>query len=282
VGDRFYLFGGQCALRPGFGKNTLTLNDLWSYDPAGRRWRLLEAHDDRALKTPSSSDGDRPSGLAAPCMAALGRHLYLFGGFSIWPEVYSDQLWRYDTVAERWERLGPDSDAHAPWPRKRYAAPLLGLEDRLYLFGGRDCDGNDFFNDIWQFDLKSGGWTLLEENRPDDPGVISPRYALGHGLIGHHWYLFAGFGSQGSVPQLNDLWCYDLRRGTWTEMQAHDAAKDYSASARRPGVRRIPTWVTLDDRLYLFGGVDFGSGPKDDGPTVVFNDFWRGRPAQSG
>jgi len=38
----------------------------------------------------------------------------------------------------------------------------------------------------------------------------------------------------------------------------------------------------LVSRLYLFDGVDFGSGPKDDGPTVVFNDFWRGGPAQAG
>ena len=282
VGDRFYLFGGQCAVKTGWGAGTdaptIALNDLWSYDPDGRKWTLLEAHDDRCLQDPSSSDGDRPTVLAAPCMAVLGRHIYLFGGFSLWPQVFSDQIWRYDTGAGRWERLGPESGSGAPWPRKRYATPFVAWEGKLYLFGGRDLEEGrfSFFNDIWRYDPATGEWDLIQEDRPDDPGVPSPRYALGHGLVGHLWYFFGGFGSQGNTPQLNDLWCYDLRSDSWTEVQAHDGSKDYSAGAVRPGVRRIPTYVELGGALYFFGGVDFGSGPDDSGPTAVFNDFWRG------
>jgi N-acetylneuraminic acid mutarotase len=285
VGDRFYLLGGQCAVKTGWGSTaeapTMALNDLWSYSPRERKWTLLESDDGRSLRDPSSSDGDRPTVLAAPCMAVLGSHIYLFGGFSLWPQVFSNQLWRYDTGAGRWERLGPEPGSGAPWPRKRYATPLIGWEGKLYLFGGRDLEDGvfSFFNDIWQYDPAKGAWDLIQENRPDDPRVPSPRYALGHGLVDGRWYFFGGFGSQGITPQLNDLWCYDLRSGRWTEVQVHDGSKDYSANAVRPGVRRIPTYVELGGALYFFGGVDFGSGPDDDGPTAVFNDFWRGRPS---
>ncbi len=62
---------------------------------------------------------------------------------------------------------------------------------------------------------------------------------------------------------------------------AHDGAKDYAASAQRPGVKRGPAATAADDTFYLFAGFDPSSGPKEDGPTVGFNDLWRGRPAQA-
>jgi hypothetical protein len=57
------------------------------------------------------------------------------------------------------------------------------------------------------------------------------------------------------------------------------AAKDYSARAERPGVRRIPVMTSVGRAIYLFGGLDLATGPRGDGPLAAYNDFWRGTPA---
>ena len=84
----------------------------------------------------------------------------------------------------------------------------------------------------------------------------------------------------GNGPQLNDLYVYDLSKaghGKWKCLQEHDGAKDYSARATRPGVRRVPGMTASEDSIFLFGGIDLASGPHNDGPLIAVSDFWRGR-----
>ena len=94
-------------------------------------------------------------------------------------------------------------------------------------------------------------------------------------MIGDHLYLFGGFAEgKGSTPSLNDLWQYDLRAGRWDCLYPHNGAKDYSAGAERPGVRRIPVMTVGGESVYLFGGLDLATGPHGDGPLAAYNDFW--------
>ena len=176
--------------------------------------------------------------------------------------------------------MGPMENAEDPWPPMRYCPVMTSWEDRLYLWGGRDTDDRDpeFYNDLWEYDPASRKWTCIQERDADDAGRPSPRYGLAHGRVRDQWYLFGGFGGTvGNGPQFNDLWRYDLRAGTWECVCPHDAAKDYSAKAERPGVRRVPGMTSFGESVYIFGGIDLASGPKDDGPLIGFNDLWRGR-----
>ena len=34
----------------------------------------------------------------------------------------------------------------------------------------------------------------------------------------------------------------------------------------------------LDGSIYIFAGMDLGTGPDDTGPLTAYNDFWRGTP----
>ena len=34
----------------------------------------------------------------------------------------------------------------------------------------------------------------------------------------------------------------------------------------------------LNGSIYIFAGMDLGTGPDDDGPLTAYNDFWRGSP----
>jgi len=278
VGGKFYLFGGLSVLGPGW--RTCLLNDLWSYDPGTHRWELLEPHDGRALESPTSPRFHRPPTLAAMGAAGVGNRVYLMAGWGRTPQVIiSSQLWRYDISSGTWEFLGPEGGE--PWPSKRYCPAFVEYEGKLHLWGGRDTQEvpQRFYNDLWEYDIAGGRWRCLQGNRPDDPGVPSPRYGMGHARMGHYWYIFGGFGSyEGHSPQLNDLWCYDFRSGSWECLCPHDGSKDYTPSAVRPGVRRVPGMAALDDHVYLFGGLDLASGPRDEGPLIAFNDLWRGLP----
>ncbi len=292
IDDRFYLFGGLSILSEGW-KFTL-LNDLWMYDPADARWTLLEPDDGLLMEHPDCAGRGRPTTMGGFGTAVIGRKIYLFGGWghraplppTVETAVLSRQLWTYDTGTGTWGRIEAVDDA--AWPPKRYVASMTACQGRIYLWGGRDTQDRDpqFYNDLWRFDPDTRVWTCLEKNDFEAANRPSARYGQGSARIGDRWYVFGGFGPQGTFmpeevngPQLNDLWCVNLNSGDWTCLQAHDGSKDYSESAAYPGVRRVPGMVALDESVYLFGGLDLASGPNNDGPVTGFNDLWVGRQA---
>lgn len=292
IDGRFYLFGGLSILSEGW-KFTL-LNDLWMYDPTEAGWTLLEPDDGVLLEHPDCAGLGRPTTVGGFGTAVIGSRIYLFGGWghraplppTVETAVLSRQLWTYDTAAGTWERI--EAEDGAGWPPKRYVMSMTAWQDRIYIWGGRDTQDRDpqFYNDLWCFDPATSAWTCLAENNFGAVHRPSARYGHGSARIGDRWYVFGGFGPQGAFlpeevngPQLNDLWRLNLRTGAWTCLHAHDGAKDYSASAAAPGVRRVPGMVSLDEAVYLFGGLDLASGPNDDGPVTGFNDFWVGREA---
>ena len=154
----------------------------------------------------------------------------------------SIQLWSYNTASRTWDHHGPDADYSRGWPAKRYCPAMTSWNGKLYLWGGRDTVDRspEFHNDLWEYDTPTRTWTQLQDTAPGDTGRPLPRYGLGQARVGRYWYLFGGFGSQvGDGPQLNDLWRCDLETGEWACLAPHDAAKDYTATATRPGVRRV-------------------------------------------
>ena len=294
IDDRFYLFGGLSILSEGW-KFTL-LNDLWMYDPLVAHWTLLEPDDGELLEHPDCAGRDRPTTMGGFGTAVIGRKIYLFGGWghrtplppTVETAVLSRQLWTYDTGTGTWERI--EAADGAAWPPKRYVMSMTAWQGQIYVWAGRDTQDRNpqFYNDLWRFDPDTRVWTCLGENDFGAANRPSARYGQGSARIGDRWYVFGGFGPQGTFmpeevngPQLNDLWCLNLNSGDWTCLQAHDGSKDYSESAAYPGVRRVPGMVAVDESVYLFGGLDLASGPNNDGPVTGFNDLWVGRESSA-
>ena len=294
VDDRFYLFGGLSILSEGW--KFALLNDLWVYDPSDARWTLLEPDDGVLLEHPDCAGRGRPTTMGGFGTAVIGSRIYFFGGWghraplppTVETAVLSRQLWTYDTGTGTWDRI--EAADGAAVPPKRYVMSMTAWENRIYVWAGRDTQDRDpqFYNDLWCFDPATRAWTCLAENDFGAANRPSARYGQGSARIGDGWYVFGGFGPQGTFmpeevngPQMNDLWRLNLGTGDWTCLQAHDGSKDYSGSAAYPGVRRVPGMAALDDAVYLFGGLDLASGPNDDGPVTGFNDLWVGREAQA-
>ena len=282
VDGTFYLFGGLTVRAVGW--KTRLLNDLWSYDPAAGRWSLLEPDDGRMLLDPTQVDAGRPTALAAMGVGVIGKKIYMLAGWGGQQPrvVLSPQLWSYDVQQHTWECLG-SGKTQRPWPQKRYCPALTAWNGKLFLWAGRDTQDRSpqFYNDLWMYDPAAAKWEKLAANQPrltqGSKGYPTARYAMGQARVGSAWYVFGGFGSErGNGPQLNDLWRLDLRRGNWSRLEPHDGSKDYTATAVRPCVRRVPAMTAAGDAVYMFGGLDLTSGPDEQGPLIGFNDVWRG------
>jgi N-acetylneuraminic acid mutarotase len=277
VDGKFYLFGGLSVMSVGW--QFRLMNDFWSFDPGRRKWELLEPDDQRNLKTSTQVEGRRPRTLAAMGACVIDKTIYFFGGWGGHTNkvVLSGQLWSFQTDRREWELLGNGDAPKDRWPRKRYCPAVVSWQDKLYLWGGRDTEDRwppQFYNDLWTFDTKTGGWERIHKNGQAGP---TARYGMGHARIGHHWYIFGGFGNEtGSAPQLNDLWRVNLSTGVWTEIQPDDGSKDVSATTKRPSIRRVPAMTALGKSAYVFGGLDLASGPKHKEPLIAYNDLWEG------
>ncbi|MCZ7685841.1 MAG: kelch repeat-containing protein [Sandaracinaceae bacterium] len=136
--------------------------------------------------------------------------LYLFGGGGT--AGFSADTYRYGAGA--WTRL------EASGPLARYDAVMLpsSSEDALLLFGGSyGATGAAFYADLWRFDVASESWS--EVALPEGPGGRRIAWVVRDPDRGG---LYVGFGYDGDMQPLGDLWYADLDALAWAEIALPD------------------------------------------------------------
>lgn len=287
--NRLYMFGGgtlKYGRSSGQGnKRTLgALNDLWTYDPAANRWRVLEPDTGAQGFDPAA---DRPCARMLPAWVEVNGIFYLFGGLCIlgegWKFTLLNDLWAYDPAAARWELLEPDDGTLLEYPdcigndRPTTIGGFgcAGLGNRIYLFGGwghraplpPTVETAVLSRQLWCYDTQRRAW-----QRPTPTGTWPPkRYVSAMTAWGDKLYIWGGRDTQDRDPQFyNDLWEYHPAAGRWTCLQPNrPGAPD------RPSARYGMGSARIGDRWYIFGGF----GPDGDflpeevnGPQL--NDLW--------
>ncbi|MGV3505490.1 MAG: Kelch repeat-containing protein [Adhaeribacter sp.] len=234
---KLYLFGGLGAGNDHVG----VLNDLWEYDPATKKWRWLTGSDTIYQKGSYGSKG----------VAAAGNT-----------------------------------------PGARYFASGWESGGKLYLFGGNGADaagvvGN--LNDLWEYDPAANTWRWVSgsdlANGLGHYGTFSVagagnvpggRYGAVSWQNNGRLYLFGGFGNAAAATgNLNDLWEYNLSTGLWRWIKGSDQVdqaaihglQEVAEANNTPGARLAAVGWQLQDKLYLFGGLDGPSGTRA-------NDLW--------
>lgn len=146
-GGQVTLYGGETVTED---FNFLTLPDTWRYDLTTGAWQEL---------TPAAEhDIDPPRNLGAA--ALVGDALYIHGGDvpggelcgAVFAQNPTEQLWRFDLRAERWEQLTPRGAPLARLKRSR------GVEvgGAMYILGGYDFTCTDGVGtQIWNDDVFS-------------------------------------------------------------------------------------------------------------------------------
>lgn len=218
-----FLFGGQ---------GNSTLNDIWVYSLAKGTWKSLE-----------------PAG-AAPT-PRLGHtwitdpkrnRMILFGGQG---RGFFSDVWAYDIKGNRWTLLAADNAG--PSTRYGHSAVYDAETDRMIISHGFTNSGR--FDDTWAFDLAANRWTNIT------PAGTKPlRRCLHHSVLDpatRQMFLYGGCASGFGPCPLGDLWSFNLKTNTWTEVTpaSRPAARDHYGFS----------FDTRRNRVVLFGGSGAGT-----------------------
>ncbi|GAA6616178.1 Kelch repeat-containing protein [Scytonema sp. NUACC26] len=164
------------------------------------------------------TSGERPKERSTPAVATLHKSIYLFGGvkddFSNFQNTFYNDLYRFNTSNDTWNLLTPQGILPPP----RAFAASVGVEHRglIFLFGGANYSPtfSNFitYDDLWVYNVAANTWKQLHPVNSRPVGRSRPNLWV----VGDRLYLFGGFTA--SSTTLNDLWVYDIRTNTWTEI----------------------------------------------------------------
>lgn len=203
-----------------------------SYDPATNAWTTL---------------GTLPQGMPETHMGIAndGRYIYLAGGFGgqLRPDEtptqwISDELWRFDPVANTWLQLGT-------LPAPRGAGALAHVSGKLYYFGGNPADRVTNVGDLYAYDLAAGTWSK-------GAAMPDPKDHFSSAVIGTKIYAIGGeHGHDELHDQSNTVHVYDTATGKWSRKADMPLAKSHIEAG---------TFVS-DGKIVMAGGqvANFGA-----------------------
>jgi hypothetical protein len=164
---------------------------------------------------------------------------------------FFNDVWAFDLERETWRQLIETRNGSG-FPRTRYGqSAALDSRGRVIVSHGFSDQGR--FDDTWAFDPASATWTNLTP--PGGPRPLKRcLHELAYDPATDRIFLHGGCSSGfGPCPQ-GDLWAFDLKSNSWSEMTSQGA---------KPTPRQNPSFAydSTGKRLYIFGG-ETSAGPS--------------------
>ncbi len=209
------------------GRGARTFGDTWIFDLTKREWREVKGN------SPAPRFGH------AVVYDATNRRMALIMGEGA---GFFNDVWAFDLDKETWTQLKASAIApDAPRPRYGQSAILDG-KGRVIVSHGFSDQGR--FDDTWAFELATAKWVNLTP--PSGPKPLKRcLHELVYDAAMERMILFGGCSSGfGPCPQ-GDLWSFDLKTNSWTELKP---------SGDAPTARQNPTLVYANQQIVLFGG----------------------------
>lgn len=235
IRNRFLITTGQ--------KDSLLLNDIWSFDLTTDTWSEIPAQG----AIPDIRYG------SAGGISAEGDSLFLSHGFT--NEGRYDDTRRFDLATNTWHDVTPGSTR--PLPRCLHAATLTQGND-MVLFGGCASGfGPCPLNDTWLFEQATGSWSEIAT-----PSEVEARLFPSLVTLGNRNELLL-FGGESGGSAFGDGWILDMNSRQWSEIIVTGNRPEARAGHNMiwvPSLTNAPTGAAL-----LFGGQ---AGSTD------FNDIW--------
>jgi N-acetylneuraminic acid mutarotase len=229
VGRRLFIFGGSHYFR-----SKTHYNDLYYLDLDEKRW------------VQPTTKGDIPSPRTQCSASLIGTKIWFFGGDLLYPNIFFNDLFEFDTETFRWRKWFPSGDI--PMPRVGHSASVF--EKKIYFWGGHsEPEGDSFgaqkFNDLYVLDTEKMEFTLLRQKG----SVPSPR-AWHSAQMSDNTQTMNGkiyiFGGTANGETFNDVYALDIKTLTWKK-------------CHMMGVPSRPTYFHLSAKIYnkilLWGGV---------------------------
>jgi N-acetylneuraminic acid mutarotase len=239
--NQMWVFGGS-------GADFKGMDDLWSFDPAARKWTKLEPKDPRPKGRLSATLQYHPDADALLLVGGLG-------GFGEGAPAVRD-LWVYDIQANKWSQ----KKCAAPqlWQCASVLDPKAGL---LILHGGFD-ERFQVRTETWVYEVGKDKWR--------EP-VKGERFADAHTGV---WDAAEGRmlvygGSRLGKPAkgttgYDEVWAFDPGKGAWNQVEVRGA---------KPGGRAYHSavWEPRSRSMLVFGGTanQFSDPPRENKVWVL-------------
>ncbi|KAG9041015.1 Negative regulator of mitotic exit [Tulasnella sp. UAMH 9824] len=225
-----FLFGGLV--------NQQIRNDLYSFSTSDFSVALIE------------TKGQIPPPRFGHASALVSNLLIVWGGDTERSpdERVDDALYLLNVGTREWKRV--TTSGRAPQGRYGHAVTMRG--NRVFVFGGQVDE--EFFNDLWSFDLESLKTRPRWELHTPAPRSEVPRPRAGHICVTYSDKIYM-FGGTDGRSRFSDTWCFDVPSRTWRELPCIGfipAPRDGHAAA------------LVDDVIYIFGGRGVDGKDLDD------------------
>jgi len=228
----------------------------------------VEWFDGKVWRTETKLPGE---GLNAPAAVAIGRRIYLIGGFKTVTNVPTSEVLIYDTGTHSWSgaaplpsprgghaavvlngkihvigggnsrstladhsEYDPATDAwteRAPLSRSKGSPAAVAFAGKIWAIGGRSGPGD--FGDVEVYDPAADRWTAGPP--------IEPRGTAGAAVYCRSIYVFGGE-SQEKKATLDEVLRLNRSRTAWERAEPMPSARNYARA------------VVFDGSVYLVGG----------------------------
>ncbi|PSC68380.1 DNA-binding protein isoform X1 isoform C [Micractinium conductrix] len=240
----------ELADSPGFSlQHKGIFDDAYALDLATSSWRELQP-----------GAGPAPVARWKAGHATLHTGLLVVGGDAYTPGTlqhrYTNDVWRLNWQALRWEQATAAPGDDAPLPRRGHS--LLHYKDehgtdRAVLFGGRTIDKVPL-NDAWEAQLAwpNVTWRRLAPLQPAAGGA-APAPRRGHSAVlvpGAGAPQMLIYGGRNDTGYYGDLWRLDLKRGSWQRVAPAPAAP----ASQAPSPRDHHAAALFRGELVIFAG----------------------------
>ncbi|KDO30860.1 hypothetical protein SPRG_04762 [Saprolegnia parasitica CBS 223.65] len=149
---------------------------------------------------------------------------------------------------------------------------VLCGNETLVVYGGIGDEEDSAKDDAWAFNLTSNAWTKVGVDGPR-PHKRFHHAAAARRSPAREVYIFGGMSVWQALPspvlhyaQTQDLWRLQL--------DATPPAWVLEPAPNGPSNRSEATAITFNDRMYLFGGIEYDTTSTSRGHSRCFNDIW--------
>ena len=191
-------------------------------------------------------------------------------------DIDMDTMRWIDQAPDRPDRIGATYlSLSTPPSRGWHSAVVLESVRLLVVFGGFRFKNREvpqpfaaapkegeveYLSDLYRYDFVTKAWFGSNANQKRSREHPTGRYGHACATVGEDRMLvFGGKASHGRY--LSDTWVYDVMNDSWALVQANSASPP-------PSPRNFSAMVTVDDRVFLFGGTD---GVENFGDLWVFH-----------
>ncbi|KAF9566138.1 galactose oxidase [Agrocybe pediades] len=186
------------------------------------------------------TSGDVPSPRLGHTVALLRNVVILWGGDTNrnTSPNHDNSLYLLNLLTREWTLLKVSS----PTPRGRYGHTLTLIGSKLYVFGGQV--NQEFFNDIWLFDLNSLKTMPTWDNSHEPATSVRPPPRTTHSSVAFEDQIIIFGGTDGKY-HYNDTWSFNVNTRVWTEL---------ICAGYIPAPRESHAAAVVDGIMYVFGG----------------------------